>query len=474
MTKIQEAGVFYEQHSLLCIVANRILLLLNFKIMAALGVATLLFITAFLFFWNRAIILWYVLVFVSPFTGLILNFRDFGFTKDVPYIGHINAPYADFIALFLLALVLVRLVFRFFKGTCAFSAEARSIGWYFFLPFLFVSFISIVQVEPDARAGAFKYFLRPILFFYLVWVALPSLIIANKQALKNSIIIFLSTGIIAGLMGLSSLFFKEAAFGFLTRVTPLGWGSFYPFGWNQNLLAEVLVATIPLAAYCMWRAEAVWSRKWYFVSFVLMLAAALLTFSRAAWIALSIEGIVYLSFYKKISTASFARIGGAMFLILLPLIVYMIVFIQSPIVTSSNATRFDLTGIAWSAFKEHPLIGNGVGSFVPLVEETRVFGVEYGDPLDAHGVFQKLIAEVGLFGAFAFMVFAWWCLARLWRSWISRSERTASRAMLACLFLSVAGSFVFQLFNTSYYGAHLWLPVGIALAAARLFESSSV
>ena len=442
--------------------------------MAGIGIFILLFIIAYLFFWDRTIILWYVLVFLSPFTGLVLNLSEFGFTKDLPYIGHINAPYADFAALFLFALVVARMVFRLVKGTFAVSAEARATGWYFFFPFLFVAFISIVQVDPEARASALKYFLRPILFFYLVWIVLPSQIITSKRVLKNSMILFLSTGIIAALMGLSSLFFKEAAFGFLTRVTPIGWGSFYPFGWNQNLLAEVLIATVPLAAYCMWRAEAVWARKWYFVSFVLMVATALFTFSRAAWIALAVEGALYMFFYKKISRAAFLRTAGAVLLILSPLVVYMVMFIRSPIVTSSNATRFDLTGIAWSALKEHPLLGNGVGSFVPLVEETRVFGLEYGDPLDAHGVIQKLIAEVGLLGTIAFIVFAVWCFAHLYRAWVSRSERSASRALLACWFFAVVGSFTFQLFNTSYYGAHLWLPVGLALAAARLFESSSV
>ncbi|MBI5913714.1 O-antigen ligase family protein [Candidatus Azambacteria bacterium] len=442
--------------------------------MSALGVFILLFIIAFLFFWERALWLWYAFVFLGPFTGLILNFNQLSWAKDLPYIGNINAPYVDFLALFLLILVGARIATRVLKGSFTPFAELRAIGWYFFLPFLFVAFISIIQVDPEVRANAFKYFLRPILFFYLVWIVLPSWIITSKRVLKNSIVLFLSTGIIAALMGLFSLFFKEAAFGFLTRVTPLGWGSFYPFGWNQNLLAEVLVAAIPLAAYCMWRTERVAARKWYFVSFILMLAAALLTFSRAAWIALIIEGAIYMFFYKKISRVAFLRIVGATLVVISPLVVYMAVFIRSPIVISSNATRFDITGIAWSAFKAHPLLGNGVGSFVPLVEETRVFGVEYGDPLDAHGVFQKLIAEVGLFGTLAFIVFVWWCVARLWKAWVLRDPRSASRAMLFCLFLSASGSFVFQLFNTSYYGVHLWLPVGLALAAARLFESSSL
>lgn len=439
--------------------------------MSALGIFILLFIIAFLFFWQRALLLWYALVFLGPFTGLILDLNQFGWAKDIPYINHINAPYADFLALFLLALIAARTVVRALSGKFAVSAEIRATGWYFFLPFLFVAFISIVQVDPDSRAGALKYFLRPILFFYLVWIALPQQIVLNKLALKKSTVIFLATGIIAALMGVVSLFFKEAAFGFLTRVTPIGLGSFYPFGWNQNVLAEVLVATAPLAAYFMWRAEAVRARKWYFVSFAMITATALLTFSRAAWIALAAEGILYMFFYKKVSWSEFARSSGTALLIFSPLILYMVVFIRSPIVISSNATRFDLSGIAWSAFKEHPLLGNGVGSFMPLVGETRVFGLEYGDPLDAHGVLQKLIAEVGLFGTLAFMVFVCWCLTRVWRAWNERSANSASRALLFCLFLSAMGSFVFQLFNTSYYGAHLWLPVGLALTAARLFES---
>src|SRR3989339_888152 len=130
--------------------------------MAGIGIFILLFIIAYLFFWDRTIILWYVLVFLSPFTGLVLNLSEFGFTKDLPYIGHINAPYADFAALFLFALVVARMVFRLVKGTFAVSAEARATGWYFFFPFLFVAFISIVQVDPEARASALKYFLRPI------------------------------------------------------------------------------------------------------------------------------------------------------------------------------------------------------------------------------------------------------------------------------------------------------------------------
>jgi hypothetical protein len=38
------------------------------------------------------------------------------------------------------------------------------------------------------------------------------------------------------------------------------------------------------------------------------------------------------------------------------------------------------------------------------------------------------------------------------------------------LTLSSGGSIIFQLFNTSYFVSKLWLPLGIALAAARLAE----
>ena len=89
--------------------------------MITFGIIILLAIISFLFFWNRSLWLWYALVFLSPFTGLILNFGNFGFTKEIPYINHVNAPYADFVAIFLLMIIFARTLVGFFKGKQTFA-----------------------------------------------------------------------------------------------------------------------------------------------------------------------------------------------------------------------------------------------------------------------------------------------------------------------------------------------------------------
>ena len=353
------------------------------------------------------------------------------------------------------------------------------IGLFFFLPFFIISALSLFQVAPDQFNGSFKYLLRPILFFYLMWVFLPILLIGSEKVLNKVVKIFFWTGLLSALMGFISLFSNSAIFGFWQRAAPISFWGFAPLGFNHNLLAEVLVATMPLAFYLFMRGSGQ-VKKFYFFSSLLIATIALLTFARAAWLALATQVIIYWSLRRsypmsRVATEAISRIKRrdcfaplAMTFLVFPLLVYMFLFSMSPIVQSSNSTRLDLTGIAWTYFKLHPWLGNGVGTFVPLVESTRLFTVEYGDPLDAHGVIQKLMAEQGLLGLITFFVFVGWILGRIWRG--HRAADSEHKLLLLCLFMSVSGSLVYQLFNTSYYNAHLWLPVGLALAGVKVFK----
>ena len=236
-------------------------------------------------------------------------------------------------------------------------------------------------------------------------------------------------------------------------------------------MAEVLVAVLPLAFYLFIRGSGQ-AKKFYFFSSLLIATIALLTFARAAWLALATQLLIYfLLSHSGKEKLHHLRQWALPALLIVPLAVYMFLFSISPIVQSSNSTRLDLTGIAWTYFKLHPWLGNGVGTFVPLVESTRLFTVEYGDPLDAHGVIQKLMAEQGLLGLIAFFVFVGWILGRIWRG--HHAADSEHKLLLLCLFMSVSGSLVYQLFNTSYYNAHLWLPVGLALATIKLYDSKN-
>ncbi|HBV58295.1 MAG TPA: hypothetical protein DEB73_03490 [Candidatus Magasanikbacteria bacterium] len=408
--------------------------------------------------------LFYLLIFLAPFLGLVVDWHSFQWARQIPYLGSFDAPAADFLAM----IVLAGGLFTSFKSI---KVTLRHAGFFFFLPFLVISVLSLWQVAPDQFNSSLKYLLRPILFFYLMWVALPIMLIDSEKILNKVIKIFFWTGLLSALMGFISLFFGQSIFGFWQRATPISFWGLAPLGFNHNLLAEVLVATSPLAFYLFVR-HFDQAKKFYFFSSLLIAAIALLTFARAAWLALAAQLLIYfLLSHNGQEKLRHLRQWALPALLIIPLAVYMFLFSISPIVQSSNSTRLDLTGIAWTYFKMHPWFGNGVGTFVPLVESTRLFTVEYGDPLDAHGVIQKIMAEQGLLGLITFFIFISWILSRIWRGW--RAADSDNKLLLLCFFMSVSGSLIYQLFNTSYYNTHLWLPVGLALAAVNVIPAKA-
>jgi O-antigen ligase len=93
------------------------------------------------------------------------------------------------------------------------------------------------------------------------------------------------------------------------------------------------------------------------------------------------------------------------------------------------------------------------------------FGANYGDPLDSHGIWQKIIAENGFFGVLTFLIFITLLFRQLYRA---IKKYRAEAGLLLPLAVGALGGFVYQCFNTSYYKGKLWLPIAVALVAVKL------
>lgn len=459
------------------------------------AIAVLALATAFVLTVRYATAGLYILIALAPFTGLVLDFSQYAWSQDIPYLRSIDAPWVDAWAVFLLGAVIVRWVVAntnphpnplpasrtrqgegVKKSSLSLVGEGQGEGTllrqslFFFLPFLLVSFLSTFNADPDLFLRSVKYAARPILFFFVAFVALPVHLIATKEILRKCLLILYGAGLAGALMGVISLFTVEPFFGVWRRATTLTFGGFAPFAYNHNLLAEWLVVVAPIAVYMIKRERNERRARIFFMLAVFLIAVALATLARTAWIALAVEGLLYGALLKKGKlTAVLRRAALPALVILLPLVVYMMLFSASPLVRSSTATRLDLTRIALTHFARNPVLGSGAGAFIPLVEETKVFRLEYGDPLDAHGVIQKLMAEEGILGLAAFFLFVAWALFAIYRAYALRPSGSASRMLMLLLFVSAVGGFTYQLFNTSYYNSKLWIPIGVALAAAGLF-----
>lgn len=427
-----------------------IVLLINFKLAILITVVILAFLLAIKFTEPS----FYLAVLLFPF----INWQFIH--------GSINAPWGDLAAMLVFAAWFFKAIFyRYFKTK---KLSWRSFpGLSIFILFILAAGLSLINAEDVLFS--LKYLARPLIFFYLMYVVLPYNIIDSRRKSRRVWQIFFGLGILISLMGLWSLIFPPTSFSWWRRAVPIAIGGIYPLGYNHNLLAEILVATIPAAIYLVFSTSHRFNRRLMALGLFLMIAINLATFSRAGWLGLLAEILIFVwCLYRKY----FLKVFGysiVIFTMMLPAIAAMYLFNTTSVASDSNSSRLMMTEIAIANWRQHPWIGNGVGGFENLVWQDRPFILEYGSALDAHGFVQKLLAEAGIFGLAAFVLFLGYLLYRILKVY-GRVNNPDDRRLVAAMLMMAAGLIFVELFQTSYFIAKLWLPLGVALAAANLLE----
>jgi O-antigen ligase len=381
--------------------------------------------------------------------------------------GSLSASVVEIIALLLLVGFVIHQLYLFFNG----KSDWKKLKLPLWQPFLiFMIAVVLSCLSSQYILSATWYAIRWLLFFYLVYLSVPYNIIKDGRILRNTIIALVISGFGLAVMGLVSLSYQDWYNSFF-RIQPTALFGIYPVGNNHNLIAEFLVIiTFMVLALKHWF-KSVRAQRFINIIFLFFLAVTIGTFSRTAWIVLGIGSSLYLlldTFYLRRQKWEPKNIVLAILvatMILVPFIIRMD-RLQAENV-SSTENRLLLTQIAWRAFAAHPLVGYGPGTFVSLVEDNVRFVAKYGDPLDSHGIWQKLIAEVGFLGTVSFALFVGLIFWNLYRALkIYRPEAQ----LLLPLAIAVWGGFVYQWFNTSYYKGKLWVPIAVALSAMNLLQ----
>lgn len=409
-----------------------------------------------------------ILVFLYPFTGLMVDVSQVELLRSIPFIRQINAPLVELFALPLFIAWFIVAIRR---------AIARQVLWktmlfpgvWAFILFWVSAWASMARVSDELRGVSFKYLFHPLLFFYVSFVVLCTNLLQRDGLPRRVFGTMFASGMATAFIGLIS-FFVVAPVGFF-RATPFAFFGIAPLGLNHNLMAEVLIATAPAGlAFLAWERDAV-RRRWIFSGMVFQLFIALLTFSRTAWIVIALETMVAVWVWSKKETSlvPYVRRFAPALLILIPLALVMIIVSASQIVEGSTMTRADQINIAWFNFLRSPWLGQGTGTFIPALFGNRAFMLDYGAPFDAHGIVWKLMYEQGAFGIATFFLFVGVLLHILWKA-VMRAGGRFERQILLSGFLMAGGSFVYQLFNTQYYSSKLWVPMGIALGVAHLYK----
>jgi O-antigen ligase len=410
-----------------------------------------------------------ILFIIYPQIGLYLMVFFYPFTYFEFVYKEINIPYVDLIAMILFAAWGLRTAYLFLEKGQKLSWKNFP-AWYFMLLFVLAAFLSLYNVERENFNYALKYIFRPIIFFYLMYVILPFNIIDNLKKYFRILRILFVLGLGLSLMGVWSIIISTASQ--LKRAMPTEIFGIYPLGTNHNSLAEVLVCLIPFALILFWQEKDTFLKNLYLVGMIFMISVNLLTLSRAGWLGITLELLLLAILkYRQEAKNIFTTYLPYLSLVLLAPILYLMYKLFSlGFIAQSDVNRLDLIELAFKLFNLHPLFGNGVGTFTILVSQIKWYLLEYGQVIDSHGFIFKTLAETGLFGAITFSLLLAYIIYILLKAYL-QDKKAPQGILLLGGFLAAAGGIAFQLFNTSYFIAKLWLPVGLALTTLK-FSSS--
>lgn len=228
----------------------------------------------------------------------------------------------------------------------------------------------------------------------------------------------------------------------------------------------IAVALAPLWVFLL----SIWRRQGGVGSALILLfitGALLLSLSKTAFVAMGL-GMVLL--YRGWPTGGRGLMYRPLWLLVVlgVLVVGMValpfVLGDGSMVNAFNA-RQSLNLRSWLMFQEHPILGWGPNMSVwyelDKAPHWRINGVE------AHGVFQKVMAEAGLVGLLTWGTFAYLMLRSTWRIFTSMQVTTvlvpeeagiqeAATLLILCLYASL-------LLSTEMFTVAHWAPLGLAL-----------
>lgn len=183
------------------------------------------------------------------------------------------------------------------------------------------------------------------------------------------------------------------------------------------------------------------------------------TYSRGSWVAviLGMLAMVFLSRRFHIAFFILAVFLGCLFLSPNGWERFLFIF-----QTGGDQGRYAYWRIAWHLVQQHPVLGNGLGTFGPrFFAETPIYGKMY-----AHNSFLQIWTEAGFLSIVSLIVFLFWNLAKsirtLWK---------CCDVYLLALFCGIFGWLVRAFFDNDFYSVQLsalfWLFLG-ALRSAEI------
>ncbi|PJF37284.1 MAG: hypothetical protein CUN49_01115 [Candidatus Thermofonsia Clade 1 bacterium] len=254
---------------------------------------------------------------------------------------------------------------------------------------------------------------------------------------------------------------------------------------DPNFYAQILLMIFPLAAYRMLTGTTQVARLLGALCTVLIVGAAIFTYSRGGFLALIVVlGLLVID--RKYNLVRTAFVGAALIAILLPILpsnyIDRVLTLGEALPSNAAAqTEASFRGrssemiIAMQMFTENPILGVGKRNYQELyVEYSSMLGLDPRlEDRQAHSLYLELAAEMGMLGLLSFggiLLMLFVSTARARRQF-RELDRPDLAAWTASLQLGVVSYLITSIFLHADYARYLWIMFALAASASVLSEA---
>ncbi|MBN3040233.1 MAG: O-antigen ligase family protein [Candidatus Omnitrophica bacterium] len=244
---------------------------------------------------------------------------------------------------------------------------------------------------------------------------------------------------------------------------------------HYNGFATFLIVVFFVSSGFFISLKKLWLKFIFLVLSFLIVVCLLFTYSRGSWLSFAIVNfllIVLISDNKK-------RVLFSLFLLIFAFSIFYIPFLRDRFIfileRGGDADRFKVWLSAINMFKESPLLGKGLGTFMANFPEYQGVAPQHRlNPQYAHNCYLQILAETGILGLFSFL----WVIWEVLRSGFMRFVPDKDYLFLG-LYVGLIAFLIHIFFDTQLYSVNLsimfWLLMsflGVKLAPLSAKEAA--
>jgi O-antigen ligase len=298
-----------------------------------------------------------------------------------------------------------------------------------------------------------------LLLPFLLYAAITTTV-TEWDDLRRILRVFTLSVVLENILAVSG-FLANYFFGVLTPFARYGGLRLSGMLLDPNAYGGLLIVALAVCEGASWGREPLFKGPTLWISRLTLALGILFTFSRSAWVGLVFALALFLAVRPMVALRPVLAccLVGAPCLVLIMGRRFLPILVQMARRPEQVQGRFDLIHEALGAFERHPFFGGGLGSF------------RLGAGEVAHNSAMWFLADFGILGLAALLVFLGWFFAKAWFAYRFAPER--KRPLVLALLLAHAAMVGLAMGIEAFYQRHWWLIFGLIASSYSLALQSS-